>query len=220
MALSIAVLISGKGSNLGAIFDAIEAGRCHARVCAVLSDRESAEGLELAKARSIATAVVKLKDYENRERWDAALADAVAAHDPSLVVLAGFMKLVGRAFITRFTSRVINVHPSLLPAFAGTDGPAQAVRACVRVSGCTVHVVDSGIDTGPIIAQAVVPVLPADDAAALHLRIQRAEHQLLPQVIDAIARGAVELGSTIRIAGACFEDGAMLMSPTLARDPK
>jgi phosphoribosylglycinamide formyltransferase-1 len=220
MALPIAVLISGKGSNLAAIFSAIDAGQCAARVCAVLSDRESAEGLELARARGIATAVVKLKDYPSRERWDAALADAVAAHEPGLVVLAGFMKLVGAAFIERFCSRIVNVHPSLLPAFAGTDGPAQAVRAGVRVSGCTVHLVDGGIDTGTIIAQAVVPVLPADDVDRLHQRIQRAEHRLLPAVIDAVARGAIELGTTIRVEQDLFDAHAVLVSPNLHGDSK
>jgi phosphoribosylglycinamide formyltransferase-1 len=189
-------------------------------VCAVLSDRESAAGLALAQSRGIPTAVVKLKDYETRERWDAALAEAAAAHEPSLVVLAGFMKLVGKAFIERFRSRVINVHPSLLPLFPGTDGPAQALLARVRVSGCSVHIVDSGVDSGPIVAQAVVPVLPADDADRLHRRIQGAEHRLLPAVIDAIARGAIALSPTLRIAEACFDEGAMLVSPALFGDPK
>ena len=220
MTLPIAVLISGTGSNLGAILAAIENGRCDARVCAVLSDRDSAAGLALAQSRGIATAVIKLKDYENRERWDAALAEAAAAYEPSLIVLAGFMKLVGKAFIERFPSRVINVHPSLLPLFPGTDGPAQALRARVRVSGCSVHIVDSGVDTGPIVAQAVVQVLPADDADRLHLRIQGAEHRLLPAVIDAIARGAIELSPSLRIAEPCFDEGAMLVSPALFGDPK
>jgi phosphoribosylglycinamide formyltransferase-1 len=215
MTLPLAVLISGKGSNLGAIFAAIEAGQCDARVSAVLSDRESAEGLALARARGVATEVVRLKDYATRELWDAALGAAVAVHEPALVVLAGFMKVVGATFIARFRSRIINVHPSLLPSFAGTDGPAQAVRTGVRVSGCTVHIVDSGIDTGPIVAQAVVPVLPNDDADSLHQRIQRAEHRLLPAVIDAIARGMIELEPELRVAPRCFEAGAMLAVPSL-----
>lgn len=216
--LPIAVLISGQGSNLGAILAAIDAGRCNARVRAVISDRDSAAGLESARARGIATAVVRLKDFGSREQWDAALAAAVAEYAPGLVVLAGFMKLVGPAFITRFRSAVINVHPSLLPLFPGTDGPAQALRAGVRVSGCTVHLVDSGVDTGPIIAQAAVPVLASDDADALHHRIQRAEHRLLPAVIDNIARGAIELAPQIRVAAHCFDEGAMLCSPAVSGD--
>lgn len=218
MPLPIAVLISGKGSNLAAILASIDAGRCDAQVCAVLSDRDSAAGLELARKRAIRTAVVRLKDYPSRETWDAALTAAVAEDRPALVVLAGFMKLVGPTFIERFRACVLNVHPSLLPAFPGTDGPAQALRAGVRVSGCTVHLVDSGVDTGPIVAQAVVPVLPADDAESLHQRIQRAEHRLLPAVIDAIARGVIELGPEIRAAQRCFDEGAMLVSPALLRD--
>jgi phosphoribosylglycinamide formyltransferase-1 len=214
MALPIAVLISGTGSNLGAILSAIESGRCDARVCVVVSDRDSAKGLELARSRGIPTSVVRIKDHADREHWDQALTHAIAAPEPALVVLAGFMKLVGKAFMERFPSRVINVHPSLLPLFPGTDGPAQAVRAGVRLSGCTVHLVDSGIDSGPIIAQAAVPVLPDDDAARLHARIQRAEHLLLPAVIDAIARTRIELGDAVRVARAAFDESAMLTSPS------
>ncbi|MFI5306784.1 MAG: phosphoribosylglycinamide formyltransferase [Polyangiales bacterium] len=215
MALPIAVLISGAGGNLGAILEAIDTGRCNARVCAVLSDRGSAAGLEHASARGIARSVVKLKDHADREHWNRALADATAAHRPELVVLAGFMKLVDKSFVQRFGGRVINVHPSLLPLFPGVDGPAQAVRARVRVSGCTVHLVDDGIDSGRIIAQAVVPVLPGDDAERLHARIKGAEHKLLPAVIHAIASGEVTLGGELRVAEPAFDDGAMLVSPLL-----
>ena len=216
MALPIVVLISGTGSNLAAILAASDAGACDAVVRAVISDRESAKGLELARGREIPTRVVKLKDFEDRERWDEALAQAVAEHEPALIVLAGFMRLVGKAMIARFAGRIINVHPSLLPLFPGTDGPAQALRAGVRVSGCTVHVVDSGVDSGPIIAQAAVPVLPGDDAERLHGRIQRVEHRLLPAVIHAVARGEIELGSELRIAARWFDEGAKLVSPALA----
>jgi phosphoribosylglycinamide formyltransferase-1 len=112
------------------------------------------------------------------------------------------------------------VHPALLPLFPGIDAPAQALRAGVRVSGCTVHVVDSGIDTGPIIAQAVVPVLPGDDAEQLHQRIQRLEHRLLPAVIDGIARGRIELGAEVRVAPGCFDADAMLASPAISASDK
>lgn len=215
-ALRIAVLISGTGSNLAAILDAIDAGRCAAEVCAVLSDRASAKGLALAQARAIPSAVVALKDFADREQWNAALAERIAGFHPELVVLAGFMRVVGPTLIARFPGRIINVHPALLPLFPGTDAPAQAVRAGVRVSGCTVHVVDSGVDTGPIIAQAVVPVLPDDDADRLHQRIQRLEHRLLPAVIDGVARGQIELGDAVRVAARWFDEGAMLVSPAIA----
>jgi phosphoribosylglycinamide formyltransferase-1 len=215
MALPIVVLISGKGSNLRAILDAIEAGTCAAQVRAVISDRESAEGLVLARERAIETAVVALKNHPDRERWNDALLNTIAAFEPALIVLAGFMKLLGPSTIARFEGRILNVHPSLLPLFPGVDGPAQAIAARVRVSGCTVHLVDRGVDTGPIVAQAVVPLLPSDDVDRLHERIQRAEHRLLPAVIDAVARGAITLHPQLRIADSCFDASGVLQSPAV-----
>jgi phosphoribosylglycinamide formyltransferase-1 len=135
--------------------------------------------------------VVRARDFADRVAWDAALADALGATAPELVVLAGFMRIVGPAVLSRYERRLINVHPSLLPAFPGIDAPAQAVAKGVAISGCTVHLVDGGVDTGPILAQAAVPVMPGDDAASLHARIQTAEHQLLPAVVAAIARGVL-----------------------------
>ncbi|HEY8427254.1 MAG TPA: phosphoribosylglycinamide formyltransferase, partial [Sandaracinaceae bacterium] len=189
--LDVVVLVSGRGSNLRALLEAIEAGRCRARVAAVISDREKAPALELARERSIRTVVVKPKDHPDRAAWDRALASAIAAYSPGLVVLAGFMRIVGAAVLERFGGRIINVHPALLPSFPGLDAPAQALAAGVRVTGCTVHLVDAGVDTGPILAQAAVPVLPGDDAERLHARIQPAEHRLLPAVVDWIATGAL-----------------------------
>ena len=215
MPLPIVVLISGTGSNLRAVLGAIDEGHCDARVIAVISDRESAKGLDLARERGIAAAVVKIKDFAARELWDEALTRAIAGYDPALIVLAGFMKLLGAHTVARFPQRIINIHPALLPLFPGAHGPADAIAAKVRVSGCTVHVVDSGIDSGPIIAQAAVPVLPDDDVDRLHQRIQRAEHRLLPAVIDAIARGVVTLAPEVRIAQSCFDQGALLLSPWL-----
>jgi phosphoribosylglycinamide formyltransferase 1 len=217
-ALPIAVLISGTGSNLGAILEAIDAQRCAADVRAVISDRASAKGLELARSRAIATDIVALKQFEDRERWNHALVRAIEAHRPELVVLAGFMRVLSPAVIDRFPNRIINVHPALLPLFPGHDAPAQALRAGVRISGCSVHIVDSGVDTGPIIAQAAVPVLPDDDVERLHRRIQRQEHRLLPAVIDGIARGTIELGAAVRVAARCFDESAMLAAPALLAD--
>lgn len=196
--VKIAVLVSGRGSNLLAVLDAIDAGRCAATVVAVISDRPRAGALTLAAERSIPVDVVRVRDYEDRAAWDEALAATVAAHAPELVVLAGFMRVVATPILRRFPRRIVNVHPSLLPAFPGADGPDQAIRAGVRVSGCTVHLVDEGVDTGPILAQAAVPVLPGDDAAELHRRIQVAEHRLLPSVIDWIARGQLVLDPSPR----------------------
>ena len=197
--LSIAVLISGTGTNLQAICRAIDAGRCLARVVAVISDNAEAKGLAFAADRQIPTAVVRLSEYRNRAAWDLALAETVAGFVPDLVVLAGFMKVVGQEMLRRFPGRIINIHPALLPLFPGTDGPGLALAAGVRLTGTTVHVVDAGVDTGPIIAQAAVRVAPDDDRDSLHERIQKAEHLLLPEVIDRIAKGKVVLAPTLRI---------------------
>jgi phosphoribosylglycinamide formyltransferase-1 len=196
--LDIVVLASGGGSNLRALAGAIDAGRCSARLRAVISDRDSAGALAFAREQHISGAVVAPAAYVDRHDWDRALADAIGAHAPALIVLAGFMRLIGPAVLARFAGRILNVHPALLPAFPGKDAAAQAIAAGVRLSGCTIHVVDAGIDTGPIVAQAAVPVLPSDDTATLHARIQRAEHRLYPAVIDAIARGSLDLGPPVR----------------------
>lgn len=192
-ALKLAVLASGRGSNLGALLRAIDAGTCAARVVAVLSDRERAPALALARERAIEAHVVLPRDYPDRAAWDRALAERVAASGPDLIVLAGFMRILGAEMLARFPRHIVNVHPSLLPLFPGIDAPQQALDVGVRVSGCTVHLVDAGVDTGPPLAQAVVPVHPTDDAATLHTRIQRAEHLLLPAAVHAIATGKLVL---------------------------
>ncbi|MCG8556800.1 MAG: phosphoribosylglycinamide formyltransferase [Proteobacteria bacterium] len=189
MSLSLTVLISGKGSNLNAILEAIDRGRCDARVGAVVSDKRKALGLELARERGIPTHVVRLRDYPERPLWDRALADTVTQTRPELVVLAGFMRLVGSNLLSRFPKRVINIHPSLLPSFPGVDAARQAIDAGVQLSGCTVHLVDHGVDSGPILAQAAVPVVQGETPAELHARIQRVEHRLLPRVIQWFAAG-------------------------------
>lgn len=212
MALPIAVLISGRGSNLAAILGAIDAGECDAVVRVVASDKRDARGLDIARERGITTVVVRPRDHADRAAWDAALANAIAAHAPEWVVLAGFMRVVGRTFLDRFPGRVVNLHPSLLPAFPGAHGPALAIDAGVRISGCTVHLVDDGVDTGPIIAQAAVPVLDGDDAGTLHARIQRAEHRILPRVIDGIARGTIRFASGVRAPAPAATGDAILYS--------
>lgn len=216
MTLRLVVLISGTGSNLKAICRAIDDGECDANVAAVISDRADAAGLEHARSRGIATQVVRIKDFADRGAWDQGLAAAVADHNPELVVLAGFMRIVGAPLIARFPHRIVNVHPALLPAFPGHDGPQQAIAARVRISGCTVHLVDSGVDTGAVLAQVAVAVAPDDTAATLHARIQHQEHALLPRVIDAIARGAIGLGAKPRIQLEVDRDQA-LVSPLLSR---
>ncbi|MDB4988814.1 MAG: Phosphoribosylglycinamide formyltransferase [Myxococcaceae bacterium] len=205
--LKLAVLVSGRGSNLAALLQAIDQGSCHARVSAVLADRHNAPALELARSRGIDTHVVAAKEYRERADWDRELTAQIATSAPDLVVLAGFMRLIGSALLERYAGRIINVHPALLPAFPGLDAPAQAVVARVCISGCTVHVVDAGVDTGPVLAQAAVPVLPSDDASSLHARIQRAEHALLPAVVNAVARGTLLLGTPPRYADASLAAG-------------
>lgn len=215
--LKLAVLISGTGSNLRAILRAIDEKRCHADVVAVIADRDAA-GLALATERGIASSVVRPKDHADRAAWDTALAAKVASFSPDLVVCAGFMRIVGPAMIAAFPHRIVNVHPALLPSFPGTDGAAQAIAKGVRIAGCTVHLVDAGVDTGPILAQAAVPVLPSDDAHTLQARIQTHEHRLLPAVIDAVARGVIVLGErpTFTTTDAFAIDDA-LVSPHLGR---
>jgi phosphoribosylglycinamide formyltransferase 1 len=195
---SLCVLVSGRGSNLRALSQAISEGRCAARIACVIADREDAAALRFAEEHGVKTAVVRPKEYRDRAAWDSALADAMRAHAPDLVVLAGFMRLLGKPVLDQFRNRIVNVHPALLPAFPGVDAPAQALRKGVTLSGCTVHLVDEGVDTGPILAQAAVPVLPTDDPESLHARIQIAEHALLPAVVAAIAAGKIVLDRTPR----------------------
>ncbi|WP_422096217.1 phosphoribosylglycinamide formyltransferase [Variovorax sp.] len=184
---NIVILISGGGSNMEAIVRAAARDRwaeCFgARVAAVVSNKAEAGGLALARAQGIATAVVPHKDFESREAFDQALAAAVDAHAPALVVLAGFMRILTPGFVERYAGRLVNIHPSLLPAFPGLHTHQRAIDAGCKVAGVTVHQVTTELDHGPILAQAVVPVLPDDTAAALAGRVLAQEHQLYPRAI-------------------------------------
>ena len=152
------------------------------------ADRDGTLGEKRAADRGIPTFVVKVADHASREDWDVALTGVVAAHEPNLIVLAGFMKLVGNAFLDRFEGRTLNTHPALSPSFPGMHGPAAALAHGVKVTGCTLFVVDHGIDTGPIVAQAAVPVLDDDDEDALHERIKTAERAMLVDTVGRMAR--------------------------------
>lgn len=191
--MDIVILVSGRGSNLKAICSAIDAGKCDANIVGVVSDRKKAAALEFAGARAIHTEVVSLRKGDDRDLWNETLAETVVSLKPDLVVLAGFMRVLGAPLLDRFPGRIINVHPALLPAFPGHSGPQDALDAGVRISGCTVHIVDAGVDTGPIIAQAAVPVVDGESAESLHARIQVQEHRLVPAVIHQIATGAITL---------------------------
>ncbi|EPH42412.1 phosphoribosylglycinamide formyltransferase [Streptomyces aurantiacus] len=187
----LVVLVSGSGTNLQALLDAIAergADAYGAEVVAVGADRTGIAGLERAERAGLPTFVCRVKDYANRDEWDRALAEATAAHEPDLVVSAGFMKIVGKEFLARFGGRTVNTHPALLPSFPGAHGVRDALAYGAKVTGCTVHFVDDGVDSGPIIAQGVVDVRDEDDESALHERIKEVERRLLVEVVGRLAR--------------------------------
>jgi phosphoribosylglycinamide formyltransferase-1 len=184
---NIVILISGGGSNMSAIVQAAErehwSDRYGARVAAVLSNKADAKGLVLARERGIATAVLDHKAYGSREEFDAAMMAAIDAHQPGLVVLAGFMRILTPGFVGHYAGRLLNIHPSLLPAFPGLHTHRRAIEAGCRFAGATVHQVTAELDHGPILAQAVVPVLPQDDEHTLAARVLTQEHQIYPRAI-------------------------------------
>ncbi|NGP05098.1 phosphoribosylglycinamide formyltransferase [Rhodococcus sp. 14C212] len=190
----VVVLASGTGSLLRSLIDATRTDGYPARIVAVGVDREcAAEGH--AEAAGIPYVRVVLREHPDRAAWDRALTDAVAAHEPDLVVSAGFMKILGPTFLHRFGGRIVNTHPALLPAFPGAHAVPDALAYGVKVTGSTVHLVDAGVDTGPILAQEPVPVLDDDDEATLHERIKVVERRLLADVVAAVAtRGVVSDG--------------------------
>ena len=186
---NIVILISGGGSNMAAIVRAAERDRWPerfgARVAAVVSNKSEAGGLAIARTHGIETAVVPHKEFATREAFDEALAKVVDAHSPALVVLAGFMRILTPGFVGRYAGRLVNIHPSLLPAFPGLNTHQRAIEAGCKVAGVTVHQVTTELDHGPILGQAVVPVLPDDTAATLAGRVLAQEHQLYPRAIAA-----------------------------------
>lgn len=184
---NIVILISGGGSNMAAIVRTAQqqdwAGRHGIRVAAVLSNKQEAKGLGIAREQGIATQVLDHKAYATREAFDAALAQAIDAHDPALVVLAGFMRILTPGFVDHFAGRLVNIHPSLLPAFTGLHTHQRAIAAGCRFAGCTVHEVTAELDVGPILDQAVVPVLAGDTADSLAARVLTQEHLLYPRAV-------------------------------------
>jgi phosphoribosylglycinamide formyltransferase-1 len=188
MAARLVVLVSGEGTNLQALIDACADPGYGAAVVAVGADRPGIGALERAGRRDIPAFVRRVRDFPDRNSWDLALTEVVASHEPHLIVLAGFMKLVGKSFLDRFGGRCVNTHPALLPSFPGMHGARDALDYGVKVSGCTVFVVDEGVDAGPIVGQACVPVLDDDDEAALHERIKVAERALLVETVGRMVR--------------------------------
>ena len=221
--IRLGVLASGGGTNLQAILDACAAGRIDAKVAVVLSNVPGAGALARAERAGVATEVLPSKGVADRDAYDARLVERLRAHEVDLVCLAGYMRIVTPTFLRAFgpsgasrgCPRVINIHPGLLPGFPGLHAQRQALEYGARFAGCTVHFVDEGTDTGPVIVQAVVPVLPADDEAALAARILQQEHRLYAQAIQWIAQGRLSLdGRHVRL------DGARAPQPFASTNPE
>jgi phosphoribosylglycinamide formyltransferase-1 len=200
----IVLLISGRGSNMEAIVQRCAAEGWPAQVVAVISNRPQAKGLEFARAHGIATRVVDHKQYALRSDFDAALAAAIDAHEPDLVALAGFMRVLGTEFVEHYAGRLLNIHPSLLPAFPGMHTHRGAIEAGCKLAGATVHFVTAQLDHGPIVMQSVVPVRPGDDEATLAARVLATEHVIYPQSIRWFVEGQLSLegGRVLQRAGA------------------
>ena len=208
----IVILISGRGSNMQALLEA----KLPCRIAAVISNRADAAGLAIARAHGIPTAVVEHRDYADRESFDTALAKSVDSFKPDIVALAGFMRILSAGFVTRYQGRLINIHPSLLPAYGGLDTHARALQDGVKIHGCTVHFVTHDLDHGPIIIQAAVPVLADDTEQTLAARVLREEHRIYAQAINWLCQGQIELGGNGKVI---FhnrnQSGFSLVSPSL-----
>ena len=188
--MRIVVLVSGTGSNLQSVIDAVANGSLPLEIAAVGADRPGTLGVERSASAGLETFVVNFKDYSARTEWDAALLEKVASYTPDYVISSGFMRIVAPGFINAFEGRYVNTHPALLPSFPGAHGVRDAMAYGVKVTGCTVHFADAGVDTGPIIAQTPVAILPEDTEDSLHERIKVAERELLIQVLADLARAA------------------------------
>jgi len=200
----IAILISGRGSNLEAIVSAKPA----CEIAVVVSNRPDALGLKFAEKQNIPTEVVDHKNFSSREAFDKALLETLKRYEPDLIVLAGFMRILTEKFINAYPSKVVNIHPSLLPAFTGLDTHQRAIDAGVRLHGCTVHFVTPELDHGPIIAQAAVPVLQGDSAESLAARVLEEEHRIYPMAIQWICKAECSInGNTVCLMGAAKDRG-------------
>ncbi|MGC2166284.1 MAG: phosphoribosylglycinamide formyltransferase [Gallionella sp.] len=192
---NVVILISGRGSNLQALLEA----RPSCRIAAVICNKANAEGLGIASAHGVPTAVIEHRDFPDRDSFDAALARKIDSYDPDFVLLAGFMRILTAKFVSRYHGRLINIHPSLLPAYSGLDTHARALHDGAKIHGCTVHFVTPDLDHGPIIAQAAVPVLQEDDALTLAHRVLHEEHRVYPQVLRWLCTDQIELTAQGRV---------------------
>ncbi len=198
---SIVILISGRGSNMRSLVQACAAQAWPARIAAVVSNRPDAAGLEFARECGIATRIVDHREFATREAFDAALAETIANYAPDILALAGFMRILGADFVRRFAGRIVNIHPSLLPAFPGLHTHQRALQAGCKVAGATVHFVTHEVDHGPIIAQAVVPVWPDDTEATLAQRVLAREHVIYPMALAWLVRDALSIeNGSVRVA--------------------
>ncbi len=213
--LTLGVLVSGSGTNLQSIIDSIEGGSLDARIAVVLSDNPRAYALERAKKHGIKTCVITKKEFPKREDYDRKAVEVLKDCGVELVVLAGFMRILSPVFIREFPWRIMNIHPSLLPAFPGLDVHRKVIEWGARFSGCTVHFVDEGVDTGPIIIQAVVPVRDDDTPETLRQRILQEEHRIYPEAIRLFSEGRLTVeGRRVRIKDGRFCEG-VLINPTV-----
>lgn len=216
--MRVGVLCSGRGSNLQSLLDAANAGALGgAEIVVVACNIAGAGAIDRAKAAGVAVEVVEHKGFADRAAFETALIGRLRAHRVELVCLAGFMRIVGPGFLAAFPDRVLNIHPSLLPSFPGLHAQKQAIDAGVRFSGCTLHFVDSGTDSGPIVLQASVPVLQGDDESALAARILVAEHRIYPEAVRLVASGRVKIENRrVRVDGAQRPDETPRFNPPLA----
>lgn len=191
----ITILISGRGSNMAALIDAAAAGRIHGAVTQVISNRADAAGLDTAQMHGIATTVVDHRAHASRAAFDDALSAVIDRSEPDLIVLAGFMRILGADFVQRYAGRMLNIHPSLLPAYPGTDTHRRALADRAARHGCTVHFVTPDVDGGPIVAQAEIPIRSDDDSESLAARVLAEEHRLLPQVVGWFCDGRLRLAN-------------------------
>lgn len=212
--LKVGVLISGRGSNLQALIDACETANFPASIVLVISNNRGAAGLRRAEAAGIATAVIDHREYPDRRSFDDALDSKLRAAGAEIVCLAGFMRLLTAEFVEGWNDRVLNVHPSLLPAFKGLHAQRDALEAGVKLAGCTVHVVRPEMDSGPIIAQAAVPVLTGDDEDTLAARILEMEHVIYPLALRLIAEGRVKIAGTVAETTGTAPNPAALVNPS------
>jgi phosphoribosylglycinamide formyltransferase 1 len=208
----LVILISGRGSNMQALLEA----KLPCRIAAVISNRADAEGLGVAKAHGIPAIVVEHRNHADRESFDAVLAQSIDAFDPDFVALAGFMRILGAGFVARYRGRLVNIHPSLLPAYGGLNTHARALHDGVRIHGCTVHFVTPDLDHGPIIIQAAVPVLPDDCEQTLAARVLNEEHRIYPQAISWLCHDQIKLSEQGRVIFLYRkQSGYALVSPSL-----